>query len=217
MYYEVYVDVLFVENLWVNVCLLLLTSRLMGYQTDRKRIAAGAALGSMGACLLETGSAYLTTAGWFLGTILTAAVMVRTAYGKRNTYIKCLVVLYLEGWLLGGTVPVSGTVLRAGGAYAGRRFDGACRYPAGCRVGAGEASGARGYHLSGGIVSGGGIDQHRGTCGYRKFPAGSCERSAGQRLYGTGAAGTCREVRKRGFSCDSFLIRPLRKHGLLKA
>ena len=57
MYYEVYVDVLFVENLWVNVCLLLLTSRLMGYQTDRKRIAAGAALGSMGACLLETGSA----------------------------------------------------------------------------------------------------------------------------------------------------------------
>lgn len=72
MYYEVYVDVLFVENLWVNVCLLLLTSRLMGYQTDRKRIAAGAALGSMGACLLETGSAYLTTAGWFLGTILTA-------------------------------------------------------------------------------------------------------------------------------------------------
>ena len=104
MYYEVYVDVLFVENLWVNVCLLLLTSRLMGYQTDRKRIAAGAALGSMGACLLETGSAYLTTAGWFLGTILTAAVMVRTAYGKRNTYIKCLVVLYLEGWLLGGTV-----------------------------------------------------------------------------------------------------------------
>lgn len=104
MYYEVYVDVLFVENLWVNVCLLLLTSRLMGYQTDRKRIAAGAALGSMGACLLETGSAYLTTAGWFLGTILTAAAMVRTAYGKRNTYIKCLVVLYLEGWLLGGTV-----------------------------------------------------------------------------------------------------------------
>ena len=104
MYYEVYVDVLFVENLWVNVCLLLLTSRLMGYQTDRKRIAAGAALGSMGACLLETGSAYLTTAGWFLGTILTAAVMIRTAYGKRNTYIKCLVVLYLEGWLLGGTV-----------------------------------------------------------------------------------------------------------------
>ena len=71
MYYEVYVDVLFVENLWVNVCLLLLTSRLMGYQTDRKRVAAGAALGSMGACLLETGSAYLTTAGWFLGTILT--------------------------------------------------------------------------------------------------------------------------------------------------
>ena len=104
MYYEVYVDVLFVENLWVNVCLLLLTSRLMGYQTDRKRIAAGAALGSMGACLLETGSAYLTTAGWFLGTILTAAVMIRTAYGKRNTYIKCLVVLYLEGWLLGGTI-----------------------------------------------------------------------------------------------------------------
>ena len=104
MYYEVYVDVLFVENLWVNVCLLLLTSRLMGYQTDRKRIAAGAALGSMGACLLETGSAYLTTAGWFLGTILTAAVMIRTAYGKRNTYIKCLVVLYLEGWLLGCTI-----------------------------------------------------------------------------------------------------------------
>ena len=101
--------------------------------------------------------------------------------------------------------PVSGTVLCAGGAYDGRRFDGACRYPAGCRVGAGEASGARGYHLSGGIVSGGGIDQHRGTCGYRKFPAGSCERSAGQRLYGTGAAGTCGEVRKRAFSATYSL------------
>lgn len=172
MYYEVYVDVLFDENLWVNVCLLLLTSRLMGYQTDRKRIAAGAALGSMGACLLETGSAYLTTAGWFLGTILTAAVMIRTAYGKRNTYIKCLVVLYLEGWLLGGTIRYLEQFYVPAGFMVGRRFDGACRYPAGCRVGAGEASGARGYHLSGGIVSGGGIDQHRGTCGYRKIPCG---------------------------------------------
>ena len=205
MYYEVYVDVLFVENLWVNVCLLLLTSRLMGYQTDRKRIAAGAALGSMGACLLETGSAYLTTAGWFLGTILTAAAMVRTAYGKRNTYIKCLVVLYLEGWLLGGTVRyleqfyVPAGLMLAGGSMvlAGillavewvlvklrEREDIICPVA---------------------LYLGGGIDQHRGTCGYRKFPAGSCERSAGQRLYGTGAAGTCGEVWKRAFSSTHSL------------
>ena len=193
MYYEVYVDVLFVENLWVNVCLLLLTSRLMGYQTDRKRIAAGAALGSMGACLLETGSAYLTTAGWFLGTILTAAVMIRTAYGKRNTYIKCLVVLYLEGWLLGGTV----RYLEQFYVLAGLMLAGGSMVLAGILL---AVEWVLVKLLSGGIVSGGGIDQHQGTCGYRKFPAGSCERSAGQRLYGTGAAGTCGEVWKRAFS-----------------
>ena len=104
MYYEVYVDVLFVENLWINGCLLLFTSRLMEYQTSRKRIVAGAFLGSVGACLLEVFSTYLTAAGWFFGTVLTAAVMIRITYGKRNAYIKCLVVLYLEGWLLGGTI-----------------------------------------------------------------------------------------------------------------
>ena len=104
MYYEVYVDVLFAENLWINGCLLLLTFRLMKYQITRRRIVAGAALGSALACLLEVYSAYLTAAGWLLGTILTAAVMIRIAYGKRNAYIKCLVVLYLEGWLLSGTV-----------------------------------------------------------------------------------------------------------------
>ena len=78
--------------------------------------------------------------------------------------------------------------------------------PLACRVGAGEASGARRYHLSGGIVSGGGIDQHRGTLWIQEIPLRDpVERSAGQRLYGTGAAGTCGEVRKRAFSATHSL------------
>ena len=52
MYYEVYVDVLFVENLCMNAMLLLLTAWWDQAEIKVLRTVAAAALGSLGACVL---------------------------------------------------------------------------------------------------------------------------------------------------------------------
>ena len=59
MYYEVYVDVLFVKNLWMNAALLAMTVWADQKRVRPMRILAAAAAGSLGACALYLASARL--------------------------------------------------------------------------------------------------------------------------------------------------------------
>lgn len=67
MYYEVYVDILFLENLWMDAELLVLTAKLFRKPLHAGRILAAAIAGSLGACLLTVGSEWISRAGCFLG------------------------------------------------------------------------------------------------------------------------------------------------------
>lgn len=102
MYYEVYVDVLFVENLWMNLLLLWLTARVWHTSVKRQRIVVAALTGSLGACALTVFSAGLSGMGCFLGSILLAAGMIRIAFSREKGFLTRLVLLYITGFVLNG-------------------------------------------------------------------------------------------------------------------
>lgn len=102
MYYEVYVDVLFVENLWMNAMLLLLTGWAAQMPVKLWRIGLAACAGSLGACALTIASAQLSGICYFLGTFVLAAVMVFIAFSGKKGFLLCLLSLYLESFVLNG-------------------------------------------------------------------------------------------------------------------
>lgn len=104
MYYEVYVDVLFVKNLWMNVLLLFLTAWADHAPVRNGRIVLAALAGSLGACLLTIASPWLTGISWFLGNVLLAAGMVRAAYPGWHHFGVRMVMLYLECFVMNGAL-----------------------------------------------------------------------------------------------------------------
>lgn len=104
MYYEVYADVLFVKNFWMDFLLLLVTAWAVRIPLRLRRILLAAVLGGAGSCVLTVMSAKLNGAGYFLGTLMLAAVMTWAAYPGRRYLGERILSVYLEGLLLGGMV-----------------------------------------------------------------------------------------------------------------
>ena len=104
MYYEVYADVLFVKNFWMDFLLLLVTAWAGRIPIRLRRILMAAVLGGAGSCVLTVMSAKLNGAGYFLGTLMLAAVMTWAAYPGRRYLGERILSVYLEGLLLGGMV-----------------------------------------------------------------------------------------------------------------
>ena len=102
MYYEVYVDILFLENLWMDAELLILTAKLFRKPLHAGRILAAAIVGSLGACLLTIGSEWISRAGCFLGSLFLAVLMTAIAFGREKHFRLTVAGLYLECFLMGG-------------------------------------------------------------------------------------------------------------------
>lgn len=104
MYYELYLDVLFLENLLLDYLLLGLLSAILKCRSPRLRRLAAAALGGAGVCLLYA----LSLNGTVLGAVLLYGVlgtlMVRlglSVHGKRP-FLYAVALLYVCSLLLGG-------------------------------------------------------------------------------------------------------------------
>lgn len=117
MYYEVYVDVLFVKNLWMNGLLLLLTVWADQETIKWYRIAAAAVTGSLGVCLLYVASGWLPGFGYILGSVFLAAVMTGIACPVRKHYWGRVCCLYLESFLLNGILAYLGQFHRLSGLW----------------------------------------------------------------------------------------------------
>ncbi len=102
MYYEVYVDVLFVKNLWMNAMLLFLAVWKARETVKTGRILTAAAAGSLGACILHIASARLSGIHYFLGTFILAAGMTKIACPGRKHFFRRMFSLYAECFLLNG-------------------------------------------------------------------------------------------------------------------
>lgn len=102
MYYEVDVDVLFLENLWMNVILLFLTAWCCQLQVKFRRVLLASMLGSAGACIMAVYSAALTNSAYFFGVLVLSVMMTWIGLPGRKQFLPAAVGLYLEGFALGG-------------------------------------------------------------------------------------------------------------------
>ncbi len=104
MYYEFYVDIFFLENIFMDFTLLLLTGQILHWKRRPGRILLGSFTGAMGAI----GLLMLPAQGFFVtfcfGYVMTSALMIRIAFatqGKRQL-IKGILYLYGITFLTGG-------------------------------------------------------------------------------------------------------------------
>ncbi len=117
MYYEVDVDLLFLENLWIDVILLLLTAWCCQLPVRFRRILLAGMLGSVGACIMTVYSAALTNFMYFSGVLLLSAMMAWIGLPGRKHFLLAAVGLYLEGFALGGVLRFLKMLAPAGGLH----------------------------------------------------------------------------------------------------
>ena len=100
MYYEIYLDAVFVTNLVMDYILLRLTCRLLDWKISPLRSLLGAAVGALGACVFLM----LPMDGYLPGTILfqglLALGMVRIGCGAKtgSMLMRALIALYLTAF-----------------------------------------------------------------------------------------------------------------------
>lgn len=106
MYYELYIDVLFLENLVLDYLLLRLVGRLGNYRTTQPRMWLAAGMGSVSFCILCWFSLLWTVPGMLVAHILLGALMVKTGLrpGKWRRLLSATAMLYVCSVLLGGIV-----------------------------------------------------------------------------------------------------------------
>ncbi len=119
MYYEVYVDVLFVKNFWMDALLLLLTAWIWQKRIRLPRLLLAAGAGSLGACLMAAASAHLSGIIYFLGTFFLAAGMTWILFGTGGSFWPYLGTVYLEGFLLNGMLSYLNQFYPMAGFYFG--------------------------------------------------------------------------------------------------
>lgn len=117
MYYEVYVDILFLENLWMNGMLLLLTAWADHVRVKKLRLVVAAAAGSIGACGLAIASPLMPGTGYFAGNVGIALGMVKLAFpGCAHLGIRT-VMLYLQCFVMSGILRYLEQFHRLGGVW----------------------------------------------------------------------------------------------------
>lgn len=104
MYYELYLDVLFLENLLADYLLLSLLNGILKCATGRLRRLFGAIIGSLGICGLYLFSIEGTWAGKLFIYVIFSTVMVRIGLHIRGWREcgKVVVLLYICSFFLGG-------------------------------------------------------------------------------------------------------------------
>ena len=104
MYYELYIDVFFVENFMMDFLLLLLTGRLMRRQIKKGRIFLGASAASLLTCLIIASPVPGGILKMILFHGLVNVFMLMAGLGLRTgrDFFRAWILLYLGSFLMGG-------------------------------------------------------------------------------------------------------------------
>ena len=104
MYYELYLDVFFLINLWMDYLILRLINRLQKRTPGRIRCFLGGTIGAFGVCLLLILPGRKTFAILLPAHMVTSTLMVKIGCKIKDirSLIRCVITLYLVSFLWGG-------------------------------------------------------------------------------------------------------------------
>lgn len=119
MYYELYIDVLFLVNFMMDCILLLVTRRMLKCSATHARVFIGALTGSILTCLviaLPIPSAFVK---FILFHGVVNVVMIKAGLGIKwdKTFIKAYLLLYISGFLVGGVFEYLHQYLKIGSLF----------------------------------------------------------------------------------------------------
>lgn len=104
MYYELYIDVLFLVNFLMDYILLLVTKKVLRISSSYGRICLGALLGAFLTCLVTAVGIPFTFIKVILFYVLVPSAMLAAGIPLRSSdgFLRALITIYISGFLVGG-------------------------------------------------------------------------------------------------------------------
>lgn len=120
MYYELYIDVLFLVNFMMDYLLLLLERRILKCSATHGSVCVGALLGALLTCI-AIGLPFPSIVKFIWFHIAVNTIMIRIGlkikFGK--TFFRAFLMLYISGFLLGGVFEFLHQYIRTGSLFFG--------------------------------------------------------------------------------------------------
>ena len=119
MYYELYVDVLFLTNFMMDYILLLLVKQMLKCTATHGRICFGAALGAVLTCIIVIVPIPYSSIKQILFHILVNTCMIYGGLRIKTirSYLKAIIMLYIGSFLLGGIMEAFWQYTRVGSLF----------------------------------------------------------------------------------------------------
>ena len=119
MYYELYIDVFFLENFTMDFLLLVIVRRMLKYSVPYWKIGLGAFTGAFLTCLIVAVPVPYASVKFILFHGLANVAMIKTGLGIKGLreLPKAWVILYAGGFLTGGVFQFLGQYVRTGSVF----------------------------------------------------------------------------------------------------
>ncbi len=119
MYYELYVDVLFLVNFMMDYLLLLLVKKMLKCTATRGNILLGAAIGSFLTCVVVILPIPYAILKFVMFHMIVNTFMIRAGLKIKNMreFAKAYIMLYVGGFLLGGVLQALQQYVRVGSLF----------------------------------------------------------------------------------------------------
>ena len=119
MYYELYVDVLFLVNFMMDYLLLLIVKRALKCAVNHGNICVGALLGSFLTCVIVVIPIPYEVVKLILFHLFVNTCMIRVGLkiNRIRSFVKAMIMLYIGGFLLGGILEALRQYVRFGSLF----------------------------------------------------------------------------------------------------
>ncbi len=119
MYYELYVDVLFLVNFMMDYILLLIVRKMLSCSATHGSVCLGAAVGSLFTCIVVILPIPYTFVKFVLFHMLVNTCMIRVGLKIKTipSFVKAMIMLYIGGFLLGGIMEYFSQYVRMGSLF----------------------------------------------------------------------------------------------------
>lgn len=119
VYYELYIDVLFLVNFLMDYILLLVTKKVLRISSSYGRICLGALLGAFLTCLVTAVGIPFTFIKVILFYVLIPSAMLAAGIPLRSPdgFLRALITIYISGFLVGGIFEYLNQYVQAGSLF----------------------------------------------------------------------------------------------------